>query len=224
MNRRKLLIGATASSFAGIYPTISLAEQASTYFSLAWRGLDVGYSKINLEKRGKTLVANVDVELSVKIFSFDAFSYKLKNQETWESETLIKIRSETLVGKKKEFAKGKRTTKGFKIEGSKFSGIIKGNPATTSYFSPDFLKRKIWISTQDGDPLSVSASRIGPDNAKSAKGDVPAILWKVTGDLELDLLYSKEGKWLGSRFYAGGSQAEFILNSSNGNMHSLWKS
>ena len=59
--------------------------------------------------------------------------------------------------------------------------------------------------------------------AKSVNGDLPATLWKVTGDIELDLLYSEEGKWIGSRFYAAGSQAEFILNSSSGNMHSLWK-
>tara|TARA_B100000902_G_scaffold371981_1_gene398578 strand:+ start:389 stop:1063 length:675 start_codon:yes stop_codon:yes gene_type:complete len=223
MNRRKLLIGTCASVFAGGYPSISLAEQASTYFSLIWRGLDVGFSRINLSKSGKTLVAKVDVELSVKVLNFDAFSYKLKNKETWESGTLIKLNSETLIGKKKEFAKGKRTSKGFLVEGSKFSGLVKGNPATTSYFSPDFLKRNIWISTQDGDPLSVSTSKVGADMAKSVNGDLPATLWKVTGDIELDLLYSEEGKWIGSRFYAAGSQAEFILNSSSGNMHSLWK-
>ncbi len=223
MNRRKLLIGATASGFAGMYPSISLAKEASTSFSLVWRGLKVGFSRINILKSGQTLVANVDVELSVKILNFDAFSYRLKNKETWESGALMKLNSQTLVGKKKEFAKGKRTSKGFKVEGSKFSGVVKGNPATTSYFSPDFLKRNVWISTQDGDPLSIAATKIGVDKAKSINGDVPAILWKVTGDLELELLYSEEGKWLGSRFFAGGSQAEFILNSSSGNMHSLWK-
>ncbi len=223
MNRRRLLIGTGASVFAAAYPSISMAEKAQTSFKLIWRGLDVGYSKIRLSKQGKTVVANIDVQISVKILNFDAFSYKLTNEETWDSGILIKLASETLVGKKKEFARGKRTTKGFKIEGSKFSGLIKGNPATTSYFSPDFLRRKIWISTQDGDPLSVSTAKIGDDMAKSVSGDIPAILWKVTGDLELDLLYSKEGKWIGSRFNAGGSQAEFVLNSSSGNMHSLWK-
>ena len=119
--------------------------------------------------------------------------------------------------------KGERKNKGFQIEGSKFSGLVKGNPATTSYFSPDFLKRKIWISTQDGDPLSVNASKIGPDMAKSVDGEIPATLWKISGDLDLELLYGNDGKWLGSRFYAGGSQAEFLLKQSVGNMHSLWK-
>ena len=178
---------------------------------------------MGIRKSGKKVVADIEVEISVKILNFDAFSYKLKNKETWVSRTLTKLSSETLVGNKKEYAKGKRTNKGFEIEGSKFSGVVKGNPATTSYFSPDFLTRKTWISTQDGDPLAVSTSKIGSDMAKSINGDIPAILWKVTGDLELDLLYSEEGKWIGSRFLAGGSKAEFILQNSSGNMHSLWK-
>ena len=99
MNRRKLLIGTSATVFAGMYPSISLAQKASTSFSLVWRGLEVGYSKINLTKSGNKVTANIHVEISVKILSFDAFSYKLKNKETWESGTLIKLSSETLVGK-----------------------------------------------------------------------------------------------------------------------------
>ena len=71
--------------------------------------------------------------------------------------------------------------------------------------------------------LSVSATKIGPDMAKTVNGEIPATLWKISGDLDLDLLYAKDGKWLGSRFYAGGSQAEFLLQKSEGNMHSLWK-
>ena len=44
--------------------------------------------------------------------------------------------------------------------------------------------------------------------AKTVNGEIPATLWKISGDLDLDLLYAKDGKWLGSRFYAGGSQAD----------------
>ena len=223
MKKRNFIIGASSSIFTGLYPVISFAETASTYFSLIWRGLDVGYSNIKLKKSGKKVIARIEVKISVKVLNFDAFSYNLKNEEVWESGTLTKINSETKIGKKTQFVKGKRKKNGFDIDGSKFSGFVAGNPATTSYFSPDFLKRKIWISTQDGDPLSVNATKIGPDMAKSVNGEIPATLWKISGGLDLDLLYAADGKWLGSRFYAGGSQAEFLLKKSVGNMHSLWK-
>ena len=216
-------MGSGSTIFTGLYPVVTFAETASTYFSLLWRGLDVGFSSIKIKRSGKKVVANIEVKISVKVLNFDAFSYNLKNEEVWESGVLKKINSETVIGKKVEFVKGIRKKNGFSIEGSKFSGLVEGNLATTSYFSPEFLKRKTWISTQDGDPLSVSATKIGPDMAKTVNGEIPATLWKISGDLELDLLYAEDGKWLGSRFYAGGSQAEFLLQKSEGNMHSLWK-
>jgi len=223
IKRRNFIMGSGSTIFTGLYPVVTFAETASTYFSLLWRGLDVGFSSIKIKRSGKRVVANIEVKISVKVLNFDAFSYNLKNEEVWESGILKKISSETIIGKKVEFVKGIRKKNGFNIEGSKYSGLVGGNPATTSYFSPEFLKRKTWISTQDGDPLSVSATKIGPDMAKATNGEIPATLWKISGDLDLDLLYGEDGKWLGSRFYAGGSQAEFLLQKSVGNMHSLWK-
>lgn len=223
IKRRNFIIGTGSTIFTGLYPVVTLAETASTYFSLLWRGLEVGFSNIKLKRSGKKVIANIEVKISVKVLSFDAFSYNLKNEEVWESGVLTKINSKTLIGNKVEFVKGIRKKNGFNIEGSKYSGLVEGNPGTTSYFSPEFLKRKTWISTQDGDPLSITATKIGPDIAKSVNGEIPATLWKISGDLDLDLLYAKDGKWLGSRFYAGGSQAEFLLQKSVGNMHSLWK-
>ena len=222
--RRKFLSGAGSCLLVGLIPSVSYADKASTYFSLKWRGLNVGFSKIDLSKKGNTLTADIGVKISVKILNFDAFSYKLQNQEVWQSGTLRQLKSETMVGNKKNFVSVQKISGGFKIEGSKFDGIIKGNPATTSYFTPDFLKRKTWISTQDGDPLKINTKKIGADFARGINGDIPATLWEVSGDLDLKLLYSEKNEWVGSRFQAGGSQAEFILEKSTGNMHSLWKS
>ena len=186
-------MGSGSTIFTGLYPVVTFAETASTYFSLLWRGLDVGFSSIKIKRSGKKVVANIEVKISVKVLNFDAFSYNLKNEEVWESGVLKKINSETVIGKKVEFVKGIRKKNGFDIEGSKYSGLVEGKLATTSYFSPEFLKRKTWISTQDGDPLAVSATKIGPDMAKTVNGEIPATLWKISGDLDLDLLYAKDG-------------------------------
>ena len=47
-----------------------------------------------------------------------------------------------------------------KIKNSAFSGIIKDKFATTSYFTPDFLKRRVWLSTQDGTPLEIKTRKL----------------------------------------------------------------
>ena len=56
MKKRNFIIGASSLIFTGLYPVVSMAENASTYFSLIWRGLDVGFSNIKLKRSGKKLL------------------------------------------------------------------------------------------------------------------------------------------------------------------------
>ena len=100
MKKRNFITGASSFIFTGLYPVVSMAENASTYFSLIWRGLDVGFSNIKLKRSGKKITANIEVKISVKVLNFDAFSYNLKNEEIWEAGVLTKIKSKTNIGKK----------------------------------------------------------------------------------------------------------------------------
>ena len=92
----------------------------------------------------------VDVEIKPKFLGLKFMKYTLNNREVWKKRKLISLDSNSSWFGKKYFVKGQREKNGFRIDGSAFSGVIKDNFATTSYFTPDFLKRKTWISTQDG--------------------------------------------------------------------------
>ena len=93
------------------------------------------FFKYKNKKIGKKVVANIEVKISVKVLNFDAFSYNLKNEEVWESGVLKKINSETEIGKNRICKRYKK--KMVSIEGSKYSGLVEGNPATT-VISPEF--------------------------------------------------------------------------------------
>ena len=112
---------------------------------------------------------------------------------------------------------------GFRIEGSAFSGVIKDNFATTSYFTPDFLKRKTWISTQDGTPLEIKTRKL--KNKKVSFNDKNYLVteWEISGDLELTLQYDEQKNWVGSGFTVGNYPASFILNYRKNNIHKIWK-
>ncbi|MDG2474712.1 MAG: DUF6134 family protein [Paracoccaceae bacterium] len=222
MYRRQFLIGVTSFGFS-VSPAILLAAKNSgTVFNIVWRDINVGYSSVNLIRNGSNLIVKVDVKIDVSLLGIKFFSYSLKCQEIWENKELLSIKSEVLVGKKREYANVKRTIEGFEINGSAFSGTIKGNPATTSYFTPDFLKRNIWISTQNGKPLNVKCAKIGDEELNTPKGTITATKWAVSGDLNINLFYDNNGEWVGSKFRAGGSDTTFILHNKIGRNHKTW--
>ena len=147
LNRRTFLL--TASTILSA-PSLVLSSQtveneASREFLVIWRNMTIGNSNIKVRRDQKKLKTEIDVNLVVKIFGITFYSYSLKNRELWEEGQLIKLTSEAQENKKKDRLFVHKKAKNLHIEGSKFTGEISENAATTSYFTSDFLLRKIWI-------------------------------------------------------------------------------
>ena len=222
MYRRRFLVGLASLGFSIVPSTVVASKNAGTVFNIVWRDIKVGYSSLNLIKNGSNVIVKVDVKIDVSLLGLRLFSYTLKCKEVWKNKELISLKSKVVMGKKHEYVNGERTANGFDIDGSAFSGIVKGNPATTSYFTPDFLKRSVWISTQNGKPLEVQCTKIGQAQLETSKGKTTATNWKVSGDLNLNLFYDKNNEWVGSKFRAGGSDTTFILHNKIGRNHKIW--
>ena len=222
MYRRQFLSGLLCCSFSTLPTPLSAARNAGTVFRIVWRDLDVGYSSLNLIKNGSHIIVKVDVKIDVSLIGINFFSYSLECQEIWKNKELISLESKVLMGKKREYSNVKRVNDELEISGSAFSGTIKGNPATTSYFTPDFLQRKIWISTQNGTPLKVECKKVGVQELETPNGTITATKWDVSGDLNITLFYDKNNEWVSSEFRAGGSEATFILYNKVGKHHQIW--
>ena len=223
MIRRHFLLGLSSLSFSLTPATKGLSQTAGTVFNIQWRNLDVGYSSINVREKESKVYVDVDVRINVSLFKIQFFSYSLKCKEVWERKQLISLKSEVLIGKKREYCNVKRSENGLRVDGSSFSGLVEGNPGTTSYFTPDFLKRKVWISTQNGKPLNISTKSLGSEQIDSPLGMIIATNWQVTGDLNLNLYYDKNNEWVASAFMAGGSKASFVLHNKVGNINKIWE-
>ena len=183
----------------------------------------VGFSNLTFKKLKNGLEVVVDVEIKPKFLGLKFMKYTLKNREVWKKQKLISLDSNSSWLGKKYFVKGQREKGGFRIEGSAFSGVIKNNFATTSYFTPDFLKRKTWISTQDGTPLEIKARKL--KNKKVTFNDKTYSVkeWEISGDLDLTLQYDENNNWVGSSFTVGNYPAKFTLNNRKNNIHKIWK-
>ena len=223
MKRRYFLI----SSFLSLGLISQKAYSSTTAPSLGFDVLlndeIVGYSNLTHKKLKTGLEVVVDVEIKPKFLGLNFMKYTLKNREVWKRQKLISLDANSSWFGKKYFVKGQREKGGFRIEGSAFSGVIKNNFATTSYFTPDFLKRKTWISTQDGTPLEIKARKL--KNKKVTFNDKTYSVkeWEISGDLDLTLQYDENNNWVGSGFTVGNYPAKFTLNNRKNNIHKIWK-
>ncbi len=224
MERRHFLISSVLSLGMISQQAHASTPKTSMSFDVLLNEEIVGYSNLTHKKLKNGLEVLVDVEITPKFLGLKFMKYTLKNREVWKNKKLISINANSSWFGKRYYVNGQREEGGFRIEGSAFSGVIKDTFATTSYFTPEFLKRKIWVSTQDGTPLEIKTRKL--KNKKVSFNDKNYLVteWEISGDLELTLQYDKQKNWVGSGFSVGKYQASFILNNRESNIHKIWKS
>ena len=224
MERRHFLISSVLSLGLISQQAHGSTPKTSMSFDVVLNDEIVGYSNLTYKKLKNGLEVLVDVEIIPKFLGLKLMKYTLKNREVWKNKKLISIDANSSWFGKKYYVKGQREEGGFRIEGSAFSGVIKDTFATTSYFTPEFLKRRIWVSTQDGTPLEIKTRKLKNKKVSFNDKNYSVTEWEISGDLELTLQYDEQKNWVGSGFTVGKYPASFILNNRESNIHKIWKS
>ena len=224
MERRHFLISSGLSLGLISQQAYGSTPKTSMSFDVLLNGEIVGYSNLTHKKLKNGLEVLVDVEITPKFLGLKFMKYTLTNREVWKNKKLISIDANSSWFGKRYYVKGQREEGGFRIEGSAFSGVIKDTFATTSYFTPEFLKRKIWVSTQDGTPLEIKTRKLKNKKVFFNDKNYSVTEWEISGDLELTLQYDEQKNWVGSGFTVGKYPASFILNNRESNIHKIWKS
>ena len=224
MERRHFLISSVLSLGLISQQAYGSTPKTSISFDVLLNGEIIGYSNLTHKKLKNGLEVLVDVEITPKFLGLKFMKYTLTNREVWKNKKLISIDANSSWFGKRYYVKGQREEGGFRIEGSAFSWVIKDSFATTSYFTPEFLKRKIWVSTQDGTPLEIKTRKLKNKKVSFNDKNYSVTEWEISGDLELTLQYDEQKNWVGSGFTVGKYPASFILNNRESNIHKIWKS
>lgn len=220
LTRRGAVLGLGA---ALVFPTPALAKSAGRKFDVTFGKLNVGESGITVSSSGNRVTAKYYVEVSANLL-VAKIKYGLKATEVWEDGRLVSLSSSSYENKKKFSVSGKAVSGGFQIDGTKFSGVVKGNPITTSYWTPEVLRRPTWISSQSGKPLNVKVGRAKKINLDTPAGSVRVSSYRCTGDLKrpVKLFYDARGEWMGHEFSVPGGAVRSLARSLNPAMANLF--
>ncbi len=212
MHRRTVLAGLGASLVTGPAPALADAP-ATRVFRILRNGSDIGRHALTARAIPGGFEIEIDIEIVVRILGIAAYRYELTNREVWERGRLQRLDSRANDDGDRHRLAIRRTGDTLEIDGSAASGTAPGDAATTSYYVPDFLERRPWISTQTGALLDVSVRR--------AQGGGRA--YAVSGALETRLVYDARDEWIGSEFDAGGELARYEVVEQSGRIAALWR-
>lgn len=224
-DRRAVLRGGLAAAGAlaltGLGGRAGAAGSASRSFDVLRDGESIGAQTTTVSADGAKIDVTVKVRIAVKMLGIVAYRYTLDSRETWEDGRLMTLDGETDDDGTREIARVRREGDRLIASGA-HKGDIPGDAATTTYWTPNFLERATWISTQTGAPLAVKVTRDGSEAVPGPSGKLDCARWRVAGDLDLTLYYDDRGEWMGNAFDAGGEVARFRATAEGPRLAALW--
>lgn len=207
--------------FAGLAASSGTATRKFT----ASRGSSsAGSQQITLTRSGDIVTVDLQTRLKVRLLGIPVFRYSLNSREIWEGGVLQRISGKTDDNGKDAFVEAKRTGAGLDVKGSDFTGVVKGNIASTSFFTTSLLDRNIWVSTQGGKPIDVKVTRKGKATLDVANGPIVCTHYHFGGKLKIpiDAYFDEQGDLAGYMFNAKGERARVIAQSTSPDLNSIW--
>ncbi len=221
--RRKFIAGLTsATAVAGFIGSPALAATSTRRFSAVLGRKQVGETSVMLTRTGGRIIAEVEARLDISILGIINFNYHLSSREVWQNGVLQELRSTTDNDGTAEYANADRVDGGLQIDGTGFQGIVAGNPATTSYFTADFMGRPTWISTQTGKPLDLTILNAGAATFNTNEGALNCTKYTTRGPLKINLFYDPAYEWVGTSFRVAGQAATIAMTSRGQSFNSIW--
>lgn len=157
----------------------------------------IGQHAFRLKANGdeKELVSKANFK--VKLLFIEAYKYSHTAVEKWDGDCLTRLQAQTSENSEETAVEGERANGAFQLSGPKGAKVLPACAMTFAYWNPKMLEQKRLINPQTGEWQAVDIRRIGTENLKLGKQDVPAQRYKLTGDkLDIDLWYSNAMDWL----------------------------
>jgi hypothetical protein len=167
---------------------------------------EVGRHSISFACAGEELVVETRVTGEVKVLFVPIFQREARYREVWRGDRLIAFDSwfedNGEVYEVKARADGEQTI----IEGRRGRLEAPSTVVSNHPWNYAVLDRPLLFDTQRGKLQRVQVTPAGEDRISVGGAEVSALKYLVTGDLERELWYGRDGDWLQSRLEYQGAK------------------
>ncbi len=223
ITRRSALVGGAA---ALISPSALAATSARRSFRIMRDGDDVGFHNIALTRENGAVSVAIDIEIAIRVLGIVAYRYVMNNREVWRDGQLVSLDSNVNDDGRQKRVIARAQDGAIMVDSRYYAGPAPASAATTTYFTPDFLRRDTWISTDSGELFAMSVARSGSAPVTLASGErIDCEVWRATNhaDYDVDIFYDARGEWAGVAFDAGGEKATYAPDRMDESFAAIWQ-
>jgi hypothetical protein len=182
-------------------------------FRLLRDGHSIGTHTVAFRQDGAKTIANVDVDIRVRVAFITAFHYRHSSEEVFEGGRLTSVRSTTDDNGHAYGVVGQATRDGFRIEGP---GGPFTAPATlmtsNSAWHSGFVRQQALINVQQGGQCGLVANRVGSESIAVQGTAMTAEKYRaMTPQCAGYVWYGPDGRWVRAVLEMRGETVEYVL-------------
>ena len=206
---RRLLIGL----FAAFLPAATMAADTARdplSYGIYRNDEQIGSSRVTFSRDGDRLMVETVIEIVVKVAYIPVYRQNELKREFWRNGVMVAYTADLDRNGTKSAVRAKANGTTLEAEGpaGKTKAPLGLMPST--YWSGDTVRQTKLLDSTTGAVANVAVTALGMGRAKTAKGEVDAKYYRMTGDLVRELWYDTTGALVALRFKeSGGSVIEY---------------
>lgn len=176
-------------------------------FRVLLDGKPIGFHNFRIEEAGDARYVESDAEFRVRFLFVTAYRYQHSHRERWLGSCLSALESETITNGKQVEVSGERTSTGFVVESSRGVSDLSDCVMSFAYWDRRILEEAALLNVQTGELVDITVQDTGTEDWPVNGRTEQAERHRLTGEnLQIDLWYSPEGRWLGLEAPAKGGR------------------
>ncbi len=182
-------------------------------YTIFRNGKQLGTQHVKIAREDDTAIATIRIEMVYRLGFIKLYDYLHESREEWRGGLLTSLDSHTTENDETRFVRVARHEDSLAIDGSGGRHSPENSVFPTTYWNIGLLEQQTLFNTEDGALVHVTSEELGETLLTLNGQEVRAQHYRISGDLDIELWYSREGTWLQSRFFIDDAEIIFRLQS-----------
>lgn len=174
---------------------------------------DIGQQTIRLSRRGPDVIVTMEARVKIRFLYMTVLQLHTRGREIWRDGRMIAFDGRSEEDGDITTISARRIPSGMMVHGPRGKTKIAGPLALTNPWKRGVLDAPVIIEPTSGSLLSVKSSAAGNQSIKALGRAMDARKYVVTGDMEADVWFTKDGVLGRMEFFRAGGRVTIALES-----------
>ena len=180
-------------------------------FDVLMNGSKIGRHAVTLWRKEDRTFVDIDIALKVGFGPIVLYRYEQRNRALWENGVLASFLSKTDDDGDEFTVSAQRRDQGIAVAVNDANAVVVNDWFPTTYWDKRTVQQNRLLATRDGEVLEVETKRAGIEEIEVRGQSIAAEKFEMRGDLNIDLWYDEDDRWVKLAFDYRGNRFDYVL-------------